>query len=93
VSCSLRVGVDFFGGVLNRCWDALQYAPDLRGRTTAPGFTELPQFFCRRPSYRAIEGQGQAVFGKVLGRGREFCLGEFERFCGAWRPERPWRSG
>ena len=46
----------------------------------APCFTELPEFLCRWPFGRAVEGQGQAVFGEVHGcrheivDGREPCF-------------------
>src|ERR1035438_526462 len=67
----LRIGVDFSCGLLNRFCDALQSLPDLRGRTAAPGFTELPEFLRRWPPCRAVEGEGQAVLGKVHRRCHE----------------------
>ena len=68
---TFRVGMDFSCGLLNRFGNALQDLPHFRGRAAPPGFTELPQFLCRRPACRAVEGEGQAVLGKVHGRCHE----------------------
>ena len=62
----LRIAVDFSCGLLNRFCNALQNLPDLRRRAARPCLTKLPQLLCRWPFGRAVESQGQAVFGENL---------------------------